>query len=102
MKKILDSAKGLWAEQLPSVLWSYRTTVHTDTKETPFRLTFRQDAIIPVEIGQATDRVLKYSEEINERLRVESLDFLQEDRELAHIRSVAYKEKVKKYFHKYV
>ena len=51
LKKRLDSAKGLWAKQLPSVLWSYRTTVHTDTKETPFRLTFGQDAIIPVEIG---------------------------------------------------
>ena len=55
LKKRLDSVKGLWAEQLPSVLWSYRTTVHTDTKETPFRLTFGQDAVIPVEIGQATD-----------------------------------------------
>ena len=32
LKKRLDSVKGLWAEQLPSVLWSYRTTIHTDTK----------------------------------------------------------------------
>ena len=50
LKKRLDLAKGLWAKQLPSVLWSYRTTIHTDTKETPFRLTFGQVAVIPVEI----------------------------------------------------
>ena len=55
LKKRLDSTKGMWVEQLPSVLWSYRTTVHMDTKETPFRLTFRQDAIIPVEIRQTLD-----------------------------------------------
>ena len=55
-----------------------------------------------MEIGQTFDWVLKYLEDANGRLRVENLDFFQEDRELAHIRSVAYKEKVKKYFEKQV
>ena len=77
-------------------------TIHTDTKETPFRLMFRQDAVILVEIKQTLDRVLKYSKDANGRLKVENLDFLQEDRKLAHIQRVAYKKRVKKYFNKQV
>ena len=48
----MDSAKRAWVEELLSMLWSYRMTVHTDTKETPFRLTFGQDAFILMEIRQ--------------------------------------------------
>nr|XP_025647635.1 uncharacterized protein LOC112742611 [Arachis hypogaea] len=36
LKKRLDEAKGLWADELGSVLWSYRTTPQTTTGETPF------------------------------------------------------------------
>ncbi|XP_016185408.1 uncharacterized protein LOC107627044 [Arachis ipaensis] len=36
LKKRLDEAKGLWADELRSVLWSYRTTPQTATGETPF------------------------------------------------------------------
>ena len=76
LKKRLDTTKGMWVEELPSVLWSYRTAIHTDIKETPFMLTFGQDAIIPVEIIQTLNRVLKYSKDENGRLRVENVDLL--------------------------
>ncbi|XP_025678147.1 uncharacterized protein [Arachis hypogaea] len=36
LKKWLDEAKGLWADELGSVLWSYRITPQTTTGETPF------------------------------------------------------------------
>ena len=39
---------------------------------------------------------------MNNQLRVKNLDLLEEDREIAHIRLVAYKEKIKKYFDKQV
>ncbi|XP_023888842.1 uncharacterized protein LOC112000902 [Quercus suber] len=32
----LDGAKGIWAEELPSILSAYRTTARTPTGETPF------------------------------------------------------------------
>ena len=50
LKKRLDSTKGGWGKKLPYVLWSYRMIVHTNTKETPFKITFDKDTIIPVEI----------------------------------------------------
>ena len=100
LKKTLHSTKGAWVEELPCVLWSYRTTIHMNTKETPSRLTFGQDLVIPVEIRQTSHRVLRYSEDENGKLRVENLDFLQEDGEMTHIRLVVYKERVKRYFDK--
>lgn len=42
----LDQAKGLWAEELPGVLWAYRTTPCTSIGETPFCLVYCSKAII--------------------------------------------------------
>jgi len=44
-------AKGAWLEELPSILWAYRTTIRTLIGETPFNLMYGREAIIPVEIG---------------------------------------------------
>ena len=44
-------AKGAWLEELPSILWAYRTTTQTPTRETPFNLTYGTEALILVEVG---------------------------------------------------
>ena len=44
-------ANGARIEELPSVLWAYRTTTRTPTRETPFNLTYGIEAVIPVKIG---------------------------------------------------
>ena len=36
IKTRLKGAKGIWPEELPSVLWAYRTTTRTLTGETSF------------------------------------------------------------------
>ncbi|XP_025692656.1 uncharacterized protein [Arachis hypogaea] len=41
LKKRLDGKKGAWADELASVLWSYRTTEQSSTKETPFSTNLR-------------------------------------------------------------
>ena len=51
LKKRLDSAKGNWAEELPNVLWAYRTTPCRSTRETLFSLTFGAKVVIPVEVN---------------------------------------------------
>ena len=51
IKTLLEGAKGIWLDELPRVLWAYQTTARTPTEETPFRLAYGTDAIIPVEIG---------------------------------------------------
>ena len=56
IKARLDEAKGTWSEELPNVLWAYRTTVRTPIGETLFSLTYGTEAIIPVEVGIASLR----------------------------------------------
>ena len=51
IKARLDDAKGAWLEELPNVLWAYRTTARTPTGETPFRLTYGTEVVIPIEVG---------------------------------------------------
>ncbi|RVW34084.1 hypothetical protein CK203_084349 [Vitis vinifera] len=52
LKKRLEQAKGKWVEELPGVLWAYRTTPGRPTGNTPFALVYGMDAIIPTEIGE--------------------------------------------------
>ena len=54
LKKCLHSAKGRWVEELPGVLWAYKTTSKKPTGESPFALTYGIKAIIPTEIGMPT------------------------------------------------
>ena len=56
IKAKLDDAKGAWLDELPNVLWAYRITVRTLTGETPFRLTYGTEAVIPVEVGVTSIR----------------------------------------------
>ncbi|XP_075475618.1 uncharacterized protein LOC142507486 [Primulina tabacum] len=45
-----------WVEELPSVLWAYRTTPRAPTQETPFNLVYGSEAVLPVEIGQTSSQ----------------------------------------------
>ena len=51
IKARLDDAKEASSEELPNVLWAYRTIARTPTGETPFRLTYGIEPVIPVEVG---------------------------------------------------
>ena len=100
IKTKLDDAKGAWPEELPNVLWAYRTTARTPTGETPFRLTYRTEAVIPVEVGVTSTRRAAFSEEGNdEKLRL-NLDCLDEVRDKASNRMTKYQQKMAKYYNK--
>ena len=56
IKAKLDDANGAWPKELHNVLWAYRTTTRTPMGETPFRLTYGTEAIIPVNVGVTSIR----------------------------------------------
>nr|XP_025641263.1 uncharacterized protein LOC112736141 [Arachis hypogaea] len=91
IKKKLDNAKGEWAELIPEVLWSYNTTIHNTTGETPFKLVYGSEALIPIEVGLPTLRAELYDEQQNQRARSAELDLAEEDREIAAIKQRAQK-----------
>ena len=76
IKTQLEGAKGIWPDELPSVLWSYRTTARTPIRETPFRLAYRSDAVIPAEVGLTSYRVENYDEDKNKEAICLQLDLV--------------------------
>ena len=77
IKTRLEVAKGIWPDELPSVLWVYRTTVRTPTGETPFHLAYGPTTVILAEVGLTSYRVSHHGELKNEegvRLQLDLLD----------------------------
>ena len=56
LKTKLEDLKGKWVEYLPEVLWAYRTTQKSTTRETPFALAFGIEVVAPVEVGLKSPR----------------------------------------------
>ena len=80
IKTRLEGAKGVWPDKLPDVLWAYRTTVRTPTWETPFKLAYGSEAVIPAEVHMTSHRVRKYQAEENEEQLCLNLDLMDEVR----------------------
>jgi transposase InsO family protein len=58
----LEKAKHAWIDELPSVLWSLRTTPSAATQETHFFLVHGAEAVLPVEITHEAPRITTYDE----------------------------------------
>ncbi|XP_072074122.1 uncharacterized protein [Arachis hypogaea] len=98
LRKKLDDAKGLWAELIPEVLWAYNTTAHSTTKETPFRLVYGSEAMIPMEISQDSIRMLA---EHHDEARQAELDLIEKIRETSAVRHRALQQQLsRRYAHK--
>ena len=94
-KKKLDKAKGRWVEELPHVLWTYRTTPRRSTRETPFSMTYVSEAMIPLETGFSKLRTSLFTPDSNDRLLEKSLDLVDEQREVAMVQLAYYQQKLK-------
>ena len=102
IKSRLDNAKGAWPEELPNVLWAYRTTARTPTGETPFKLTYGTEAVIPVEVGITSVRRGTFNLGCNDdELRL-SLDCLDEVKDNASSKMTKYQLKMAEYYNKRV
>ena len=98
MKSQLMGAKGAWPEELPSVLWAYRTMAQTLTGETPFNLTYDTEAVIPVEVGLTSLRREFFDEQRNDDQLKLKLDCLDEVRDRASQRMTKYQQKMAEYY----
>ncbi|XP_058724210.1 uncharacterized protein LOC131595762 [Vicia villosa] len=95
LKRRLGEAKKAWVEELHSVLWAYRTTPHSSTGETPFRLTYGTEAVIPVEIREPSRRTeFPLEEELNDEAMREELDMVEEIRAGSALREAKLKQQI--------
>ena len=98
LKTKLEDLKGKWVEQLPEVLWAYRTTTRTATGETPFALAFGTEAVAPVKIGIPSSRTEFTEEEHNDEMLLLNLDLLDEKRDRALQRILHYQRNTARYY----
>ena len=95
---MLEELKGNWVEYLPEVLWAYRTTQKSATRETPFALAFGTEAVAPVEVGIKSPRIELASEEHNDEALCLNLELLDEKREQVQRRMEEYQRKTTRYY----
>jgi hypothetical protein len=49
LTKICDVNKDDWDLKVPTVLWAYRTTWKKITRQTPFKLVYGHEAVVPLD-----------------------------------------------------
>jgi hypothetical protein len=102
LKKKLGDRKGDWAEDLPEVLWAYRTTKKIATEETSYALTFGTEAVVPTEIRSGSYRVEAFQPDTNNQGLKLHLDLLQERRDQAEATMATHQERTAWYFNRKV
>ena len=90
IKTQLEGAKGIWLEELPSVLWAYRTIARTPIGETLFRLAYGSEAVIPAKVGLTSNKVNNHDERKNDEAMHLQLDLVDEVRATTEQRLARY------------
>ena len=82
-------------EELPHVLWTYRTMPRRSIGETPFSMTYEAEVIIPLKTSFPTLRTSSFNPSSNNELLEKSLDLVDERRENAMVQLANYQHKLK-------
>ena len=94
----LKHAAGAWVDELPSVLWGLGATPNRSTGRTPFFLVYGAEAVLLSDLLHNASRVELYSEAEAEQARQDAVDLLEEEREIAMIRSTIYQQDLHRFY----
>jgi ribonuclease HI len=86
-----------WMKELPSVVWSLRTTPSRATGFSPFFLVYGAEAILPTDLEYGSPRTKAYDDQSNQTSREDSLDQLEEARDMALLHSARYQQSLRRY-----
>jgi hypothetical protein len=86
-----------WMKELPSVIWSLRTTPSRATGFSPFFLVYGAEAILPADLEYGSPRTKAYDDRSNQASREDSLDQLEEARDVALLYSTRYQQSLRRY-----
>ena len=98
IKTQLERAKGVWLEELPSILWAYKTMARTPTGETPFLLAYGSETVISAEVGLTSYKVENHDEGKNDEAMRLQLDLLDEVRAMTKQRLTWYQDLMAKHY----
>jgi transposase InsO family protein len=86
-----------WMKELPSVIWSLRTMPSRATCFSPFFLVYGAEAILPTYLEYGSPRTRAYDDQSNQTSREDSLDQLEEARDVALLHSARYQQSLQRY-----
>jgi transposase InsO family protein len=86
-----------WMKELPSVVWSLRTTPSRATGFSSFFLVYGAEAILPTDLEYGSPRTKTYDDRRNQTSREDSLDQLEEARDVALLHSARYQQSLRRY-----
>ncbi len=81
-------------------MWTHWTTKRRSTGETPFALTYRVEAVIPLEVGLPTTRTTEFDTEENESNLRKDPNLLEERKDIATIKLASYQQQMKRRYDK--
>jgi hypothetical protein len=86
-----------WLTELPSMIWSQRTTSSWAMVFTPFFLVYGVEAILSTHLEHGSPRLRAYSKSNNQVNREDSLDQLQEAQDVTLLHSARYQQSLRRY-----
>ena len=101
LKKRLDSAKGKWVDELPGVLWAYRTIARKPTSISPFALTYGMAAIVPTKTGMPTLRT-NIPKQSNTESVIKDLDMEDELCEATAVQITSYHRRLENLYNRHL
>jgi hypothetical protein len=86
-----------WMKELPSVVWSLRTTSSRAMGFTSFFLVYGAEAVLPTDLEYGSLRTKAHDDRSNQTSREDSLDQLEEARGVALLHSAWYQQSLRRY-----
>jgi hypothetical protein len=89
----LNKSGRKWLQELPSVIQSLRTT---PSRATGF-LVYGSEAVLPTDLEYRSPKIKGYEESSNQQTREDSLDQIDEARDMAMMHSARYQQALRRY-----
>jgi hypothetical protein len=93
----LNKSGRKWLQELPSIVWSLRTTPSRATGFTPLFLVYGAKAVLPTDLEYGSPKVQGYDENANQRAREDSQDHIDEARTVALMHSARHRQALRRY-----
>jgi hypothetical protein len=93
----LNKSSRKWIQELPSVIWSLRTTPSRATRFMPFFLVYGAEAVLPMDLEYGSPKLITYRENSNQQACEDSLDQVDEACDVAMMHSARHQQALRRY-----